>query len=167
MGLISRVSSRTYRSNLIKIIMSANAVAASSAKPVAQPAGIYRHPYVWNGVADARVQKLPADGRLLRDIKVAEVPGWLMARDVSPVGVWYSLKRAMMRSMTIHHSDKVAMHRFSFFQTKCSQPSLYSTTSCTTDQDTSISRKTPNTTGKKSSKNLKSTKIFEIGSIFK
>merc|ERR1711878_146213 len=98
MGLISRVSSRTYRLNLIKIIMSANAVAASSAKPVAQPKGIYRHPYVWNGVA--------------------EVPGWLMARDVSPSGVWYSVKRAMMRSMTIHHSDRVAMHRFSFFQTK-------------------------------------------------
>merc|ERR1711972_221689 len=110
MGLISRVSSRTYRLNLIKIIMSANAVA--------QPKGIYRHPYVWNGVADARVHKLPADGRLLRDVKVAEVPGWMMSRNVSPVGLWYTLKRAMMRSMTIHHSDKAAVQRFTFFQTK-------------------------------------------------
>merc|ERR1712173_312556 len=98
MGLISRVSSRTYRLNLIKIIMSANAVAASSAKPVAQPKGIYRHPYVWNGVAEA--------------------PGWMMSRNVSPVGLWYGLKRAMMRSMTIHASDKSPVHRFTFFQTK-------------------------------------------------
>merc|ERR1712079_461283 len=155
MGLISRVSSRTYRLNLIKIIMSANAVAASSAKPVAQPAGIYRHPYVWNGVADARVQKLPADGRLLRDVKVAEVPGWLMSRNISPVGIWYATKRAVMRSMTIHHSDKVAIHRFSLFQTKMLPVAGLSTTSCITHQDTSISRKTPNTTGKSKGTNLK------------
>ena len=74
--------------------------------------------HVWNGVADARVHKLPGDARLLRDVKVGEVPMWAMNRNVSPVGVWYATKRAMMRSMTIHQSDKVAMHRFSFFQTK-------------------------------------------------
>lgn len=98
--------------------MPANAVAASTGASALANKGIYRHPYVWNGVADARVHKLPGDARLLRDVKVGEVPMWAMNRNVSPVGVWYATKRAMMRSMTIHQSDKVAMHRFSFFQTK-------------------------------------------------
>merc|ERR1711941_216038 len=84
----------------------------------AEGKGIYRHPTVWNGVADARVHRLPSDGRLLRDVKLAELPKWAMARHWAPIDMWYAGKRMMMRSLTQHQSTMVASHRFTFFQTK-------------------------------------------------
>ncbi|CAK8682012.1 ATP synthase F(0) complex subunit f, mitochondrial-like [Clavelina lepadiformis] len=37
--------------------------------------------------------KLPADTRLLRDVKLYEVPGWFSQRNFSPLGLWFSFKR--------------------------------------------------------------------------
>ena len=51
--------------------------------------GIYRHPFVYNGIADARTMQMPKDTRLLRDVKLAEVPAWIMARDFSAIGITY------------------------------------------------------------------------------
>merc|ERR1712139_540660 len=91
MGLISRVSSRTYRNNMSK------AVSAQVAEQ-----GLFRHPVVHGGIADARLHRFPADTRMLRDVKLGEVPAWVMKRDFSPLGLWFGAKRLYMRSLTPH-----------------------------------------------------------------
>merc|ERR1711862_3696 len=72
---------------------------------MAAEAGIFKHPMVYRGIADPRIHKMPGDTRLLRDIKVGEVPGWLAKRDFSPLGLLYGYKRLQMRHHTIHMTN--------------------------------------------------------------
>ena len=55
--------------------------------------------------------KLPGDTRQLRDIKLREFPSWLMKRNWTPLGLWFSLKRCMhMFLMLLSTIDFIAFN---------------------------------------------------------
>lgn len=54
--------------------------------------GIAQHPKYYGKKVNSEM-RLPGDTRLFRDIKVKEIPSWLMKRDMSPLGLWFGVKR--------------------------------------------------------------------------
>merc|ERR1712136_196543 len=54
--------------------------------------GIAQHPKYFGKKVNSEM-RLPGDTRLFRDIKIKEIPSWLMRRDMSPLGLWSGLKR--------------------------------------------------------------------------
>ncbi|XP_002129265.2 ATP synthase F(0) complex subunit f, mitochondrial [Ciona intestinalis] len=54
--------------------------------------GIALHPKYYGAKLEAGM-KLPGDTRLFRDIKLCEVPQWIMKRNFTPLGMWFWVKR--------------------------------------------------------------------------
>nr|CAB3224520.1 ATP synthase subunit f, mitochondrial [Phallusia mammillata] len=59
---------------------------------MAERSGLAVHPKYYGAKIDPGM-KLPGDTRLLRDVKLYEVPKWLMQRNWTPLGMYFSLKR--------------------------------------------------------------------------
>jgi len=56
------------------------------------PVGTSLHPKYYAKKIEPGM-KLPTDMRLLRDVKLSEVPMWIARRDFSPLGIFFAAKR--------------------------------------------------------------------------